>query len=228
MTSDIKMQALNRILVYLQMQRDIWNLRWAYAKVTDREKAGEAYHKIAENQAALKAVHDYVNQQRHSVLELVTNQSVKELDSTVTGRMTLRDELRKLDLDQVVSYSRLLGAIESTESLLERCKQELDERFAVKSFSDYLDEALQTTRDVASQVWEFELFAVQDNIEVDGQIISGKRSITVDKVVTALAILDRWLLVCRSPGSSGRRAGSDTFGYGCEPCPYCAALDTVS
>jgi len=73
--------------------------------------------------------------------------------------------------------------------LLERSKQELDERFRVKSFSDYLEEALLTTRDVAAQVWEFELFAVQDNIEVEGQIISGKRSITVDKVVTALAIL---------------------------------------
>ena len=45
------------------------------------------------------------------------------------------------------------------------------------------------TRDVALQIWDFELFAVQDNIEVDGQIISGKRSVTVDKVVSALAIL---------------------------------------
>jgi small-conductance mechanosensitive channel len=123
------------------------------------------------------------------VLELVTSQSVKELDPTVSGSDALRDELRKLDLDQVVSYSRLLGAIESTQSLLERCKQELDERFAVKSFSDYLAEALQTARDVASQIWEFEIFAVQDNIEVDGQIISGKRSVTVDKVATALGIL---------------------------------------
>jgi hypothetical protein len=56
--ADIKLQMLNRILVYLQMQRDIWNLRWVYTKVTDREKAGEAYDKIAQNQAILKAVHD--------------------------------------------------------------------------------------------------------------------------------------------------------------------------
>ena len=210
------------------MQRDIWNLRWLYAKVTDREKAGEAYDKIAKNQAILKAVHDYINQQRHRVLTLVTNQSVKELDPTVTGQDTLRSELRKLDLDQVVSYSRLLGAIESTQSLLERCKQELDERFRVKSFSDYLEEALLTTRDVASQIWDFELFAVQDNIEVDGQIISGKRSVTVDKVVTALAILivGYWFAVRLS--RLIRRSGSDTFGHGRESCPYCAALDTVS
>ena len=66
MTSDIKLQALNRILVYLQMQRDIWDLRLLYAKVTDREKAGEAYDKIAKNQTVLKAIHDYINQQRRS------------------------------------------------------------------------------------------------------------------------------------------------------------------
>ena len=188
-TSEIKLQALNRILVYLQMQRDIWNFRLLYAKVTDREKAGEAYDKIAESQNVLKIIYNYINQQRQNVLTLLTNESLNELDPTDTGSSTLRNELRKLDLEQVVSYSRLLGAIESSQNLLDRCKQELDDRFRVKSFSDYLDEALLTTREVASQIWDFEIFAVQDNIEVDGQIISGKRSVTVDKVVTALAIL---------------------------------------
>ena len=187
--ADVKLQSLNRSLIYLQMQRDIWDFRLLYSKVTDRKKAGEAYAKIAQNQSVLAAVHDYINQQRRHVLTLVTSQSVKELDATVTGQDNLRSELRNLALDQVVSYSRLLGAIESTQNLLERCKQELDERFQVKSFSDYVEEAWLTARDVASQIWEFEIFAVQDNIEVDGQIISGKRSVTVDKVVSALAIL---------------------------------------
>jgi len=188
-SADIKLQVLNRILVYLQMQRDIWNIRWAYVNVTDREKASEAYDKIVQFQAILKAIHDYVNQQRRHVLTLVTNLSLEELDSSVAGSDTLRDELRKLDLDQVVLYSRLMGTIESTESLLERFKQELDARFRVKSFPDYLTEAWLATRDFASQIWAFELFAAEDTLVVDGQPISGKRSITVDKVVTALAIL---------------------------------------
>lgn len=186
---DIKLQALNRILFYLQMQRDIWNFRWAYAKVTDREKASAAYDKIAQNQVVLKVVHDYVDQQRHRVLTLVTNQSVEALDPAISGSDALRDILRDLDLDQVVSWSRLLGTVEATQDLLDRCKQELDNRFRVKSFFDYLEEVLLKTRDFASQIWAFELFAVQDNIEVDGQIVSGKRSVTVDKVATALAIL---------------------------------------
>ena len=188
-TADIKVQTLNRILVYLQMQRDIWNVRWLFAKVTDREKAGEAYDRIAKNQEVLQATHDYINQQRQSRLTLLTNEAVLEIDPTDGWSDALRDELRNLDLEQVVSYSRFLGAIEATENLLERFKQELDERFKVKSFSDYLEEAWLKTRDFASQVWDFELFAVQDNIEVDGQIISGKRSVTVDKVLSALVIL---------------------------------------
>jgi hypothetical protein len=94
--ADIKLQALNRMLLYLQMQRDIWNLRWAYAKVTNREKAGVAYDKIAQNQAVLKAVHNYIDQQRHSVLMLVTSQSVQELDPTVAGLDALGDELHDL------------------------------------------------------------------------------------------------------------------------------------
>jgi potassium-dependent mechanosensitive channel len=189
MTADIKLQTLNRVLVYLQLQRDIWNLRWVYSKVTEREKAGEVYDKIAKHLITLKVIHDYLNRQRDGALERATSQTVSELDPAVSGADTLRDELKNLDLEQVFSFSRLLGAIETTESLLERSKQELDERFQVKSFSDYLEEAWLTARDVASQIWKFELFAVQDNIEVDGQIISGKRSVTVDKVVSALAIL---------------------------------------
>jgi potassium efflux system protein len=189
--ADIKLLMLGRILAYLELKRDIWNFRWAYAKVTDREKAREAYDKIAKNQVFLKSVRDYTSKLRQRVLERVTDQDVKELDFnvTVTESHALRNALRNLELDQVVSYSRLLGAIESTENLLDRCKLEMDARFRVISFTDYLKEAMFTARDFLSQVWEFELFAAQDTIEVDGQQISGKRSITVDKVVMALAIL---------------------------------------
>lgn len=189
--ADIKHLMLSRILAYLELKRDIWNLRLAYAKVSDREKATEAYDKIAKNQVFLKSIGNYISQLRQRVLERVTDQAVKELDfnGTVTESQTLRDELRNLDLAQVLSYSRLLGAIESTENLLDRCKLELDARFRVISFTDHLKEAMFTARDFLSQVWAFELFAAQDTIEVDGQQISGKRSITIDKVVTALAIL---------------------------------------
>jgi small-conductance mechanosensitive channel len=187
--SDIKLQALRRVLEYLQVQRDIWNFRWVYATETDVKKIREAYSRISKRQALMKEVHDYIEQQRQYLLTEVTNQTAKEIDLRVIGSDPILDTIKKFKLDQVDSYSRLLGVIESTVSLLERFKSDLDSRFQVKTFSDYLAQALLATHDVVLQVWTFELFTALDTIEIDGQQISGKRSITVGKVFTALAIL---------------------------------------
>ncbi|MGR8999600.1 MAG: mechanosensitive ion channel domain-containing protein [Gammaproteobacteria bacterium] len=188
-SADTRLQALDMILNYLELQQNVWDLRFTYTKISEREKVKEAYARIGKYQKFLQIVYEYINQQRQSTLKLVTNQAIKNIDQPVTGLNTLDKTRENLDFDQVISYTRLLGAIESTENLLERFKQELEARFPVKSFSDYLQDALLTTRDLTLQLWGFELFAVQDTIEVDGQQISGKRSITFGKVVTALAIL---------------------------------------
>ena len=61
------------------------------AKVTDREKAGEAYDKITQESGGFESGSDYVIHQRHRVLTLVTNQSVEELDPSINGSDALRD-----------------------------------------------------------------------------------------------------------------------------------------
>jgi small-conductance mechanosensitive channel len=40
-----------------------------------------------------------------------------------------------------------------------------------------------------TSIWEFELFAVEDTIEVDGQSISGRRSVTIGKIFRAILLL---------------------------------------
>ena len=184
-----RLQALDMILNYLELQQNVWDLRLSYSKINEREKVKEAYAQINKYQKFLQFVYEYINQQRQRTLKQVTDQAIKNIDQPVTGSDVLGKATGNLDFDQVISYSRLVGAIESTENLLDRFKQELEARFPVKSFSDYLQDALLTARDLTLQLWGFELLAVQDTIEVDGQQISGKRSITFGKVVTALAIL---------------------------------------
>lgn len=186
---DLRLQMLNRMLNYLEYQRNIWDIRWTYAKVTDRNIANKAYTEIARYQELLQIIHQYIDQHRQRTLMLVMDQAIKNIDQQAIGVNTLNKTPENLDFDQVVSYSRVLGTVEAIENLLERCRQELDAKFGVKSFSDYLEYALLISRDFAYQVWQFELFAVEDSVVVDGQQISSKRSITVDKVVTALAIL---------------------------------------
>jgi small-conductance mechanosensitive channel len=42
---------------------------------------------------------------------------------------------------------------------------------------------------IAATAWNFEVFAAEDTIEVDGKKITGRRSVTVGKILTALGIL---------------------------------------
>jgi len=50
--------------------------------------------------------------------------------------------------------------------------------------------------DRMTATWQFEVFSAEDTIEVDGQKITGHRSVTVGKIVTALIILVVGYWIC--------------------------------
>lgn len=186
---DIKLQVLNRILSYLDLQQEIWAQRWAYAKISDRKKASEAYALIRKHQGILQTIYQYILLHRRQTIALLTDQANNNIAEQVTAPQDLAKPSAAPDFDQVISYSRLLGVVESTENLLARFKADLDVKFAVKSLQDTFEDALFSTSEFFAAVWSFELFAIQDTIEVDGQHLVSQNSVTVSKVVTALAIL---------------------------------------
>lgn len=186
---DIKLQVLNRILGYLDIQREIWGQRWAYVNVTDRKKANEAYALISKNQELLQSTYQYILLHRSQALSELTDQTdikIAQHDADFEAVLTTLDNL---DFDQIISFSRLLRVIQATEQLLERFKVDLDRQFAVKTFQDSFNATWLATVDFLADVWAYELFAVEDTIVVDGQHLTSQRSVTVSKVVTALAIL---------------------------------------
>src|SRR6185436_4819361 len=52
-----------------------------------------------------------------------------------------------------------------------------------------LRNAVSDTGSLVSRIWNLELFVAQDTITVDGQQISGKRSVTLGKIISAILIL---------------------------------------
>ena len=89
----------------------------------------------------------------------------------------------------------MLQAVGVYEHLLERWADEIDTRIRQRSLSVQVQGALTAGGDLLRQGWDFELFAAESTIEVDGQAITGKRSVTVAKVLRAIFILVRgyWL-----------------------------------
>ena len=186
---DLKLQVLNRIMSLLDTQRDIWSLRWAFANATDRKKTVDAYAKIEKYHAVLKISYQYIFNQRQQAMAMLMDKDDQNRIKPDIRVHALNYVSENLDFDQVVSYSRLLAEIESTESLLARFKEDLDERFHDKKVEDYFEGAVLASVEFLSEFWGLEIFSVEDTVEVDGQYIASQRSVTVGKVVTALAIL---------------------------------------
>jgi small-conductance mechanosensitive channel len=55
------------------------------------------------------------------------------------------------------------------------------------------------------RIWEFELFAVEDTIEVDGQSISGRRSVTIGKILRAVLLLVLGYMAARALAKFAQR-----------------------
>ncbi|MBS3951608.1 MAG: mechanosensitive ion channel [Methylomicrobium sp.] len=187
-TAELKFQGLQSMLEFLQLRQMIWEFRWSSAKVADREKAREAYEQIAQWQKNMSVVRDYIDQMRLLALDNATDQ-LKTSINLPSSEAIKTKELQALDVDRIYILSRLLAVLESNEHLLLRTRQDLDERFQIKSRSERWSELVLTLKEAALTLWEYELFTAEDMIEVDGKKITGKRSITVDKVVTGLLIL---------------------------------------
>jgi small-conductance mechanosensitive channel len=86
-------------------------------------------------------------------------------------------------------YRRGLQRADKLQWLLERWKSEFEGQQAVIPVSVRMQEWMGITWASILQMWNFELFAAEDTIEVDGQPITGRRSVTVGKTIRALAIL---------------------------------------
>ncbi len=195
--TELKLQALYLLLDLRQIQETVWEQRWANINTYDREKAREAYTRISKLIKELEVIEDYMEYSRDLILDLIIDRRIKIESSRVVESIEQEDAGSQLFIKRAMLYSRVLGEIESTELLLKRWMQELDERFQIKSISDRIDEILRVASDWISSLWQLEIFAAEDTIEVDGQKISGKRSITSGKILTALAILifGYWLAV---------------------------------
>lgn len=191
--AELKLQALEWMLEFLQIREMIWEYRWSFAAVNDREKVREAYEQIVYWQQNLKVAREYLELTRLSALDAATGQTKQTQSLGFKAGL----DLQSVNLDRVKTMSRVLASIETDEALLLRCQQDLDTRFQIKTKAERWEDRLLSLRDLTSDIWSYELFTAEDVIEVDGQQIKGKRSITVDKVVSAILILivGYWLAV---------------------------------
>jgi small-conductance mechanosensitive channel len=85
--------------------------------------------------------------------------------------------------------SRALRRFEGLERLAQRWKESLDSDRRQLPLAARFTDLFGDFSSFASRLWTFEIYAAEDTITVDGQKITGRRGVTVGKIVLALVIL---------------------------------------
>ena len=85
--------------------------------------------------------------------------------------------------------SRIVAEIQRAERLIDRWHEGLLDTARKLPFTSRVRNLFFDAHGFLSRLWTFELFTAEDTITVDGQPITGKRSVTVGKITMAVLIL---------------------------------------
>lgn len=187
--ADIKFQALNWLIDSVRLREKVWELRWPTADGKDPMAVGQGYAMIAKLKMETAPIQKFLDQRLKLTSEQVYDMKKQMFEPASPLLTSHRQQMHDLFADREASYQRLLGGLELSDHLLDLWKQDLDDRHQSESWSAKAQEWWAQVREAGLQLWQFEFFAVEDTIEVEGQPITGKRSVTVGKVATALSIL---------------------------------------
>jgi potassium-dependent mechanosensitive channel len=87
------------------------------------------------------------------------------------------------------ALTRVVGRIQRAQRLIQRWDEGLRDTARKLPFVARVGILFSDARGFFQRLWTFELFTAQDTITVDGQPITGKRSVTLGKIIMAVLIL---------------------------------------
>jgi potassium efflux system protein len=195
-TMTLKVDLLKQLLDVEEAERQLWESRFEVSRAAEPGKAREAYVRLRPLFSNFQASRDSLHQQM-IVLSGQINEEENRLHNAHSGddRTQVQTVLEAYHQREAL-YNRTLQRVDQTARFLERWKSEFIEQRKELPISDRLKDWVRQAGEVSKAVWNFEVFAAEDTIEVDGKKITGRRSVTVGKIVTALAILVVGYWIC--------------------------------
>ncbi len=193
---DLKVRQLRTRLLSLDAIRRLWEMRFRLQEERARSLHRDAVRLIEETEGLAKTVRDIASSEVRGV-----RQDMKNLDAQLAAWdpgfgnrgavVARRDALRAMS--QV--YDEFLAGANELESQLDLARIHVEYLMSGRTVIDSAAELAGMVSGWFWDFWRYELFTVEETIEVDGQTITGSVGITVWKVVSALLMvtLGVWL-----------------------------------
>jgi small-conductance mechanosensitive channel len=188
--ADTATYVLRLMLEGLSVERTMWELRFAAYDSRSVETLRESGRRLAVFTHRLDLWRDYAGKQLDVASSQLQLQEARLSNLPPDSDLLppARERLNALrERDQ--SLLRLVRGIERVERLTRRCAEGLRTAEGKLPFAGRVQNLFSDTRSFLKRLWTFEIFTAEDTITVDGQKITGKRSVTIGKVVMAVFIL---------------------------------------
>jgi small-conductance mechanosensitive channel len=172
------------------VERTIWEVRFAAFRSRSAETIQQTKHRLEQFGRRVEIWKSYYRQQLETVAIQIARLEgrLAGFDATSELAPLVRDRLAALrEQDQLLL--RVVRTIERGDRLIQLLDEGLHEATGSLPFLGRLRNALSDSGSFLAGLWRLELFVAQDTITVDGQEITGKRSVTLGKVITAILIL---------------------------------------
>jgi potassium efflux system protein len=188
--ANLEIDLLRQLMDGVRQERRIWELRFAsdHGTISITEDR-EAVAKLASTMRSIQSWREYAFQQ----LTMVSKQ-VSELNERLeqTHAPQGADHLRAMVAAwhrRESLYRPVLQRTDALLSLIDHRQADFEQRQGAQSLAERAQQWQAAAAAAVRNLWNFELFAAEDTIEVEGKSVTGRRSITIGKVLKALAIL---------------------------------------
>ncbi len=189
--SDLLQQLMNVV----EGERQLWENRFVIVHTSEPGKAREAYERFTPLFDNFRASRDYLRQQAGIISGQISEVENRMRHSSAPLRATLQDLIRTFH-EREATYTRALHRMDEAARFMERWRDEFKQQQKEVPLFDRLEELLAYVGSLIKDAWRYELFSAEDTIEVDGKTMTGHRSVTVGKILTALAIFLIGYVVC--------------------------------
>jgi potassium-dependent mechanosensitive channel len=187
---------LQLLLDVVEGERQLWESRFAIVHDRKPGKIREAYDRFTPLFTNFQASRDYVRQQAGIGSGQIGELETRVKNSPTPAERTHAQALLDAHRQRADIYNSALQRLDHTSRFLERWKSMFTEQQHELPWIARMEGWWQRVWTGAKATWDWEVFSAEDTIEVDGKKITGHRSVTVGKIVTALVILSIGYWLC--------------------------------
>ncbi len=181
---------LRLLLEGINVELAMWEMRYAAYGSRSVATLRESARRLEDFARRLNLWRNYARQQ------LDASSSQSQLQETRFKSLPVDSDLRPLArelLDALRESDRMqlrfARSLERLQRLVERWDEGLRAAQGRLPFAGRVSNLFSDGRSFLQRLWNFEVFTAEDTIVVDGQKITGKRSVTIGKIVMAVFIL---------------------------------------